>query len=128
MNGTGVLLDSVILIDHLNGIPAATAYLRTIGAAAHISAITRAEVLTGAEGSERQLLARFLDCFTFHALDLDVADLAAELRHLHGWKLPDAFQAAVAQHYNLALATRNHKDFDPKQHLFVVIPYKLQRK
>ncbi|MBP1599357.1 MAG: hypothetical protein H6Q05_4734 [Acidobacteria bacterium] len=124
MNGTGVLLDSVILIDHLNGIPAATAYLRAVGAKAHISAITRAEVLTGAEGSERQLIARFLDCFAFHALDLDIADLAAELRHLHGWKLPDAFQAAVAQYYSLTLATRNHKDFDPNQYSFVVIPYK----
>ncbi len=128
MNGTGVLLDSVILIDHFNGVPAATEYLRTVGPKAHISAITRAEVLTGEEGAERKLIARFLDCFTFHALDLDVADLAAELRHLHIWKLPDAFQAAVAQRYNLVFATRNHNDFDPKRHSFVVIPYKLQRK
>jgi len=28
----------------------------------------------------------------------------------------------------LCTATGNHKDFDPKQHSFVVIPYKLQRK
>ena len=128
MNGTGVLLDSVILIDHFNGVPAATEYLRTVGPKAHISAITRAEVLTGEEGAERKLIARFLDCFTFHALDLDVADLAAELRHRHRWKLPDAFQAAVAQRHSLVFATRNLKDFDPKHHPFVVIPYKLPRK
>jgi predicted nucleic acid-binding protein len=128
MNGAGVLLDSVILIDHFNGVPAATEYLLTVGPKAHISAITRAEVLTGAEGAERKLMARFLDCFTFHALDLEVADLAAELRQLHRWKLPDAFQAAVAQRHNLVFATRNHKDFDPMHHSFVTIPYQLSRK
>jgi hypothetical protein len=125
MNGNGVLLDSVILIDHLNGIAAATSYLQKIGRVACVSAITRAEVLTGLSGDARRTAAHFLDCFRFLPLDLEVADLAAELRCLHRWKLPDAFQAAVARHHKLCLATRNTADFDPKLHSFVIIPYSL---
>jgi predicted nucleic acid-binding protein len=125
MSGNGVLLDSVILIDHLNGVPAATGYLRSIGHEAHISAITRAEVLTGLAGSGRQAGVRLLDCFTFHGIDKEAADLAAELRREHGWRLPDAFQAAVALRHELSLATRNTKDFDPERYSFVVVPYVL---
>jgi len=41
------LLDSVILIDHFNGVEAATTSLRECRSDAAISAITRAEVMTG---------------------------------------------------------------------------------
>jgi len=41
------LLDSVILIDHFNGVEAATTFLRECRSDAAISAITRAEVMTG---------------------------------------------------------------------------------
>ncbi|MCU0292723.1 MAG: PIN domain-containing protein [Thermoanaerobaculaceae bacterium] len=123
MSGNGILLDSVILIDHFNGVPMATEYLRSVGGEAHVSAITRAEVLTGLEGNVRQLGARFLDCFTFVPIDREIADLAAELRPTHGWKLPDALQAASAVHHGLMLATRNTRDFDPARHPFVVVPY-----
>ena len=121
----GVLLDSVILIDHLNGVAAATDYLRTLADAGCISAITRAEVLTGLEGAAQRTVRRLLDCFRFLPIDREVADLAAELRRLHRWKLPDAFQAAVAQQHGLQLATRNRDDFNPRRHAFVVIPYVL---
>ena len=121
----GVLLDSCLVIDHFNGVPAATEYLRQTATSASISAITRAEVLTGLTGPARQSAARFLDCFTFLALDREVADLAAELRRAHRWKLPDAFQAAVAQHHGFDLATRNTNDFDPDRHAFVVVPYQV---
>ena len=50
-----VLVDSVIMIDHFNGIPAATTYLLEMQGKLAISVITRAEVLTGFEGKERQL-------------------------------------------------------------------------
>jgi len=126
MNGSGVLLDSVIVIDHFNAIPAATAYLGQIGASASISVITRAEVLTGFEGQPRDLARRLLDCFPLLVIDREVADLAAELRRLHRWKLPDAFQAALAQRHSLSLATRNTDDFDPDRHPFVVVPYVLE--
>jgi len=120
-----VLLDSCILIDHFNGIQAATDYLRQTATSASVSAITRAEVLTGLAGTARRDAAAFLDCLTFLPIDRDVADLAADLRRVHRWKLPDAIQAAVAQHHGLQLATRNTSDFDPKRHAFVLVPYEL---
>jgi predicted nucleic acid-binding protein len=50
------------------------------------------------------------------------ADETARLRRLHGWKLPDAFQAALARRHGLRLATRNPNDFDPDEHDFVEVP------
>jgi len=60
VNGDGILLDSVILIDHLSGVGPATEYLRGIAERAHISAITRAEVLTGFAPENSAILGRFL--------------------------------------------------------------------
>jgi predicted nucleic acid-binding protein len=117
------LLDSVILIDHFNGIAAATAYLAQHQPEAGISVITRAEVLTGFGSSAARTAARFLDCFPTLAIDQPIADLAASLRRDHGWRLPDAFQAALAQHHGLRLVTRNSKDFPPRRYPFVVVPY-----
>lgn len=51
--------------------------------------------------------------------------MRAKLRHLHGWKLPDALQAAAAMLCGLMLATRNTRDFDPARHPFAVVPYTL---
>ena len=120
-----ILADLVILIDHLNGIAAATDYLRRMGGATAISAITRAEVLTGFEPRGRRLPRRFLDQFPLIVIDREVADLAATLRHKYGWKMPDAIQAAAAKHHRLKLATRDVDDFPPNRHRFVVVPYSL---
>lgn len=119
-----VLLDSVILIDHLNGIPAATAYLASIQDAS-ISVITRAEVLAGVASKDVAMVVRLLDRFPTHPIERDTADLAAELRRKHRWRLPDAFQAALSQIHGLQLATRNTRDFQPRSHPFVVVPYSL---
>ena len=117
-------MDSVILIDHFNGIPAATAYLTQINDQAAISVITRAEVLAGFDEEEAVALAsQVLDCFPCLILDKPIADSAAALRRREGWKLPDAMQAAIAQHHGLKLVTRNHRDFPPKKYPFVIMPY-----
>ena len=118
-----VLLDSVILIDHLNGIRAATRYLRKVDDAA-ISVITRAEVLSGKTASD-SATAALLDLFPTLPIERDVADAAARLRRTHRWRLPDAFQAALAQVHELKLATRNTRDFPPEAHKFVIVPYQL---
>ena len=120
-----LLLDSVILIDHFNGIAAATNYLAAQYSIASVSVITRAEVLTGFEARSANKAARFLDCFPTLGIDQSTADLAAALRRDHGWKLPDAFQAAIAQLHGLKLVTRNRRDFPPQRHDFVVIPYRV---
>jgi predicted nucleic acid-binding protein len=119
-----LLLDSVILIDHFNGLVAATDYLAAHHADAAISVITRAEVLTGFDRRAANAAAAFLDCFPTLGIDQATADLAASLRRDHGWKLPDAFQAAIARQHDLQLVTRNRRDFPPQRHRFVVIPYR----
>jgi len=119
-----LLLDSVILIDHFNGIAATTAYLSANQSDAAISVITRAEVLTGFARSAERKARDFLDSFPNLVIDQAVADLAAALRRDQGWKLPDAFQAAIAERHGLKLVTRNRRDFPPQRHPFVVIPYR----
>jgi predicted nucleic acid-binding protein len=118
-----VLVDSVIMIDHFNGIPAATQYLLEMQGQLAISVITRAEVLTGFEGKERQLARRLLDRFPTLIIDRGIADLAATLRRQNRWKMPDALQAAVAKNHKLKFATRDTDDFPPQRYRFVTVPY-----
>jgi predicted nucleic acid-binding protein len=118
-----VLVDSVIMIDHFNGIPAATDYLLEMQGQLAISVITRAEVLTGFEGKERQLARRLLDRFPTLVIDRGIADLAATLRRQNRWKMPDALQAAVAKNHKLKFATRDTDDFPPQRYRFVTVPY-----
>ena len=120
-----VLLDSVILIDHLNGIPAATSYLRQLEGEGCISVISRAEVLCGFDPAAAELAQRLLERFVTLPIDREAADLAASLRRKHRWPLPDALQAALAQLHGLKLATRNVRDFPPQRFDFVVVPYTL---
>ncbi len=119
-----VLLDSVILIDHFNGVAAATRYLAQVRAEAGVSVITRAEVLAGFERRARRKGKRLLDCFPTLGIDQAIADAAALLRAKYRWKLPDAFQAAIARAHRLKLATRDLRDFSPKRHRFVIVPYR----
>jgi predicted nucleic acid-binding protein len=120
-----LLLDSVILIDHFNGIVAATDYLSEVADQAAVSVITRAEVLAGFEVSPAKIAARLLNSFPTFGIDQSTADLAAALRRKHRWRLPDAFQAAIAQEQKLKLVTRNSRDFPPQRFKFVLIPYQL---
>ena len=121
-----LLLDSVIFIDHFNNILSATHFIAKYQADIGISCVTRAEILTGFESkSQMRLAQRLLDQFTQYPLTKVEADLAALLRRQYRWKLPDAFQAAIAKHHGLKLVTRNIKDFDPKKHDFVMLPYEV---
>ena len=118
-----LLLDSVILIDHFNGVDLATEYLSKWSRVAAISVITRAEVLTGFKTHDERLALTLLDAFPTLAINAPVADLAAKLRLGNRWKLPDAFQAALAMHHDLRLVTRNIRDFPPDRYPFVEAPY-----
>ncbi|MBI1788617.1 MAG: PIN domain-containing protein [Acidobacteria bacterium] len=99
------------------------AYLREVRGQRRISVITRAEVLAGVDAQSVAPVRHLLDSFLTLGIDARVADLAATLRREHGWKLPDALQAAIAQTHRLKLATRNSRDFPPRQFGFVVVPY-----
>ena len=74
---------------------------------------------------KRDKAKTLLDQFALLPLDKEAADKAAELRREYGWKLPDAFQAALALNRGLKLITRYTKDFNPKKHAFVMLSYNL---
>lgn len=118
------LLDSVIVIDHLNGIGPATSFLADHGSACALSVITRAEVLAGFSDTTEPLALELLDAFATLPLTLDIADRAARLRRTQRWKLPDAIQVAIAMHHSLTLVTRNTRDFTPGNDLQVLVPYR----
>ena len=121
-----LLLDSVILIDHFNGVAASTRFLEQRHADCAVSAITRAEVLTGFEDAGAENAAKaLLDRFPTLPIDREIADRAAALRRERRWKLPDALQAATALHYGLVFVTRDSHHFPPERHDFVLIPYEV---
>ena len=120
------LLDSVILIDHFNGVDSATRFIDHESMDIALSPVTRAEVLTGFTDDHRPLAAELLDQFPTLAINAVEADLAARLRRSEGWRLPDALQAAVARHNLLHLVTRNTKDFPPQRYDFVTVPYAVE--
>jgi predicted nucleic acid-binding protein len=118
------LLDSVILIDHLNGVAAAKEFVFALNPEeTAISAITRAEILVGVDTKNEDLVKAFLEQFHLLVIDKAIADLAADLRRREKWRLPDAFQAALCMYHKIKLTTRNTKDFNPRLHDFVEIPY-----
>ena len=118
------LLDSVILIDHLNGIEKATRFILELQPEqTAVSVITRAEILAGLKEDDKKVVVPLLDQYKLLIIDQPVADMAADLRRVHRWKLPDAFQAALALHHKIKLTTRNTKDFDPEKFDFVESPY-----
>ena len=119
------LLDSVILIDHFNGIDAATRFIASEHEDIALSPITRAEVFTGFDEDELPPARGLLDRFPTLSVTATEADLATSLRRSEGWRLPDALQAALARTNGLRLVTRNTKDFSPDRHRFVEVPYTL---
>ncbi len=78
--GVKSLLDSVIVIDHLNGVGAATQFLAEHAAACAVSAITRAEVLACFDDARVPLARELVDMFPTLPITADTADLAARLR------------------------------------------------
>lgn len=125
MTMRALLLDSVILIDYLNGVTQARTYLNAHANESTVSAATAAEVLVDVDDTGTSATIRFLDQFPLLVVDRAAAVTAAQFRRTPGWKLPDAFQAALAQEHNLQLVTRNTRDFDPETHRFVVVPDRL---
>jgi predicted nucleic acid-binding protein len=123
---TKYLIDSVILIDHLNGIKKASTWLKKHGESqSAISVITRAEILAGSHHNEKHIIEALLAKFSCLPIDERTASLAADLRIKYKFKLPDAFQTAIALSNNLILVTRNTKDFKSNM-VFVNIPYQIK--
>ena len=123
-----VLLDATVFIDFLNNVPEAVDLMGSIDPKnTALSSVTLAEVLVGCEPQEEERVLLLSRQFHFLSIDREIAVFAAQLRRKHRWKLPDAFQAALALHHKLTFITRNSKDFDPRVHKFVKVPYHIHR-
>lgn len=101
-----LLLDTDVLIDHLEGV-------RSLPVARHdvaYSAVSRAELYSGPEADEPSiddLLSRFLEV----PVTRQVAEAAGRVRRETRIKLPDALIAATALLTRRRLLTRNARDF-----------------
>lgn len=100
-----LLVDTDIFIDHLRG----SAAIKVGRNRLHYSVITRAELFAGNSGTDltSQLLAPFREV----NVDRAVAERAGRVVREFRLRLPDALIAATALEHDLALVTRNRKDF-----------------
>jgi len=121
---TSEVLDSTIVIDHLNGIAAAMAAIEASDAPA-ISVVTWIEVVAGLRDPASERRGReLLSTFSVIPLSEAVAEETARIRRERHLKLPDAIIWATARHHGLVLVTRNTRDF-PADDPDVRVPYQL---
>lgn len=116
--------DSDVLIDYLQGAPAAVEEFRRYDEH-HLSIVSRIELLTGAarRGVEPQVRQFIAACDT-HELTHAIAERAYRLRVSHRLRTPDAAIWATALHLGVVLVTRNTRDF-PTDDPTVRVPYRL---
>lgn len=107
------VFDTNIVIDALNGLSEADAeynlYEKVI-----ISRITWMEILVGEKGDDQQTRNFLESLFEIAPIDVNISELAVQLRRQHRIRLPDAIIWATAKAFNATLVTRNTKDFDLK--------------
>ncbi len=110
-----ILLDTDIIIDFMRGYPEAAMFVRSLGARAHISVITIAELYAGAREAELKSLKRVLSTFEQLTVTPQIAVrgglLSNQFRRSHGLQLGDILIAATAQEHEMELATLNVKHF-----------------
>ena len=107
------LFDTNILIDYLNGVPAARKELDLYESCA-VSIVTWMEVMCGGDVEVEATTRAFLNRFTVLPASEGVAERAVKLRRERHLKLPDAIILATSLDTGLMLVTRNTKDFGGK--------------
>ena len=117
------VFDTNILIDHLSGVPTASATILAYPER-YISRITWIEVMVGSNrpGQTSAGLRTFLSGFDVIELDSVISEDSVAIRQSHKVKLPDAIVYATARSRSLPLLTLNTKDF-PAGTPGVVVPY-----
>jgi len=110
MVSAAVLFDTNILIDYLQGLPAAKAECDRYSDRA-ISIVTWMEVMAGTTYANEQDVRDFLINFATIALTPAIAELAVAIRRKRKLKLPDAIIKATAEDSARLLITRNTRDF-----------------
>lgn len=108
-----ILVDSNIIIYHLNNLALATQFLHQNRGKMYISTITVAEILSFAPNVQiLNMTQRFLqENFVWLDVSREIIFKTAEIRRQRKIKTPDALIAATALVHGLVLASRNDKDF-----------------
>ncbi len=113
------LVDTAILIDHLNGRPEpreTLAQLMQESDGLYASVVTKIEVLAGMRASEEKATRALFSLFRWVPLDTPIAERAGQMSREHrrrspGTDLPDYIIAATAETLRATLLTLNTKSF-----------------
>jgi len=111
-----VLVDTTVLVDHLRGLPAATAWLAALDAPPLCSEVSRAELVYGLRSTERAAAERLFSAVRWLPVDEAVARQAGEYgrryRRSHtGIGMADLLIAATAATEGATLATSNLRHY-----------------
>jgi predicted nucleic acid-binding protein len=107
------LVDSNIIIYHLNKNEFATKFLKDNYQDIAISQITFIEVLSFPFTIEQEKIVReLLESFQIIDINMDIANQAIKNRQHKKIKIPDNIIASTAMVNNLILVTKNIKDFN----------------
>ena len=113
MRDNKYLVDSNIIIYHLNGEQIATKFLKENISMSAISQLTFLEVLSfDFSKDEEKNVIKLLEQFTIIDTSKKISFKAVENRRIKKIKLADNIIASTAQINNLTLTTRNIKDFN----------------
>jgi predicted nucleic acid-binding protein len=113
------LLDTTLLIDHANGLPAAVQTVASLFEGPndlYTCDVVTAEALSGGTNEQRQVIRSMLDVLEYVSTSPDAARSAGESRRLRGADgrrgIGDALIAAVAHQLDAVIITRNPRDFE----------------
>jgi predicted nucleic acid-binding protein len=114
------LLDTTLIVDHVNGHEPAVALLHRLhedGAELYTCDVVVCEALSGGDDEHRRVVSRLLGALDYVATDPEAARAAGAARlqrHQSGGKLGlgDALIAAVARGLDATVVTRNRPDFE----------------
>jgi len=114
------LLDTTLIVDHVNGHEPAMALLDRLhqeGAELFTCDVVVCEALSGGDDEHRRVVSRLVGALDYVATDPEAARAAGDARldrHRSGGKLGlgDALIAAVARGLDATVVTRNRPDFE----------------
>ena len=101
-----LLVDTDVFVDHLRG----AVELKVGRHRIHYSVITRAELFAGTSATD--LVSQLLAPLREIPIDRAIAERAGRVRRETGIRLPDALIAASALEHELAVVSRNRRDFE----------------
>jgi len=110
--GMKFLVDSNVIIYHLNGNQVATDFLRRHINECAISQVTYLEVMSFSYSeTQANMVQVFLDMFVLLDVTKDITLSCIKNRRIKKIKVPDNIIASTAQRHNLILVTHNVADF-----------------